>query len=91
MTNMKERNPYVINFGRMPNQYIERNLLIEDILDSLNSDLVEEQAFKITGVRGTGKTVMLTAIEKKLREDDSWIIADLKPDSAITNELVANL
>lgn len=88
---MKERNPYVINFGRMPNQYIERNLLIEDILDSLNSDLVEEQAFKITGIRGTGKTVMLTAIEKKLREDDSWIIADLKPDSAITNELVANL
>ncbi len=88
---MKERNPYVINFGRMPNQYIERSLIIDDIIDTLNSDIVEEQAFKITGIRGTGKTVMLTAIEKYLIDDNKWIIVNLKPDSNITNDLVANL
>ena len=59
---MSERNPYAISFGRIPNQYIRRSLLIDDIIDTLNSDIVQEQAFKLTGVRGCGKTVTLTAI-----------------------------
>ncbi len=88
---MSARNPYAISFGRIPNQYISRSLLIDDIIDTLNSDIVEEQAFKITGIRGTGKTVTLTTIEKQLREDDNWIVVDLKPDSDIVNDLVANL
>ncbi len=65
---MTERNPYAISFGRVPTQYISRNLLIDDIVDTLNSDIVEEQAFKLTGIRGTGKTVTLTAIEKQIKE-----------------------
>lgn len=88
---MKERNPYAISFGRIPNKYLKRSLLIDDIVDTLDSDIVEEQAFKITGIRGTGKTVTLTTIEKQLREDDRWLIVDLKPDSDLTSELVANL
>ena len=51
--------------------------MIEDIIDILNSEPVEEQAFKLTGIRGTGKTVTLTAIERELKEDDKWIIVDL--------------
>ncbi|SDA62111.1 hypothetical protein SAMN02910275_01658 [Butyrivibrio sp. INlla18] len=88
---MSTRNPYAISFGRIPNQYISRSLLIDDIIDTLNSDIVEEQAFKITGIRGTGKTVTLTTIEKQLREDNNWIVVNLKPDSDIVNDLVANL
>ena len=88
---MKDRNPYAISFGRIPNQYISRSLLMDDIIDALDSNMVDDQAFKITGIRGTGKTVMLSAIEKELKDDDKWIIVDLKPDSNITNELVAKL
>ena len=61
------KNPYAITFGRIPNQYISRDILIDTIIETLVSDIVEEQAFKLTGVRGAGKTVTLTAIEKKLR------------------------
>ena len=57
--------------------------MIEDIIDILNSEPVEEQAFKLTGIRGTGKTVTLTAIERELKEDDKWIIVDLKSNSDI--------
>ncbi len=85
------KNPYAISFGRIPNQYISRDILIEDVLDELNSDIVDEQAFKITGVRGTGKTVTLTAIEKKLREEKNWIVIDLKSNSDVLNDLIANL
>ncbi|MBQ6462700.1 MAG: hypothetical protein IJJ59_05215 [Pseudobutyrivibrio sp.] len=88
---MMKRSPYSISFGRIPNQYISRSLMIEDIIDILNADPVEEQAFKITGIRGTGKTVTLTAIEKELREDNQWIIVDVKSNSEISKELVASL
>ena len=88
---MPNRNPYAISFGRIPTQYISRSLIIDDIIDALNSDVVEEQAFKLTGIRGTGKTVTLTTIEKKIREEDDWIVVDLKSNSDITVDLVANL
>ncbi len=88
---MPERNPYAIGFGRIPNQYISRNLLLDEIIDTLNSDIVEEQAFKLTGIRGTGKTVALTTIERTLQSDDRWIVIDLKSNSAITDDLVAHL
>ena len=85
------KNPYAITFGRIPNQYISRDILIDTIIETLVSDIVEEQAFKLTGVRGAGKTVTLTAIEKKLRENGDWIIIDLRPDSNILNDLIAGL
>lgn len=88
---MAERNPYAISFGRIPTQYISRDILIDDIVETLNSDVVEEQAFKITGIRGTGKTVTLTDIEKQIRELDNWLVVDLKSNSDITNDLVASL
>ena len=88
---MSDRNPYAISFGRIPNQFIGRDLLIDEIVETLNSDLAGEQAFKLTGIRGTGKTVTLTAIAKELRNSDDWIVVNLKPDGNITGDLVANL
>ncbi|MCR5221960.1 MAG: ATP-binding protein [Lachnospiraceae bacterium] len=85
------RNPYAISFGRIPTQYICRRILVDEIIDTLNSDVIEEQAFKLTGIRGTGKTVTLTTIEKSLRESDDWIIIDLKANSDMMTDLVANL
>lgn len=90
-TRTSQKNPYAISFGRIPNQYIRRDLLIYDILEELESDIVREQAFKLTGIRGTGKTVTLTAIEKELRDKDEWILVDLRSNSDITRDLIANL
>ena len=69
----------------------KRNGFLCHIIEILNSDPVNEQAFKLTGIRGTGKTVTLTAIERELKDDDQWIIVDLKSNSDISKELVANL
>ena len=88
---MATRNPYAISFGRIPSQYISRSLLIDDIIETLNSDMIEEQAFKLTGVRGTGKTVTLTAIENELKTDKNWIVVDLKSNSDIMVDLVSEL
>lgn len=88
---MQNRNPYVISFGRIPTQYINRSLIIDSIVETIESDIVEEQAFKLTGIRGTGKTVTLTAIEKKIRENDDWIVVGLRSNSEIVESLISNL
>ena len=86
-----ERNPYAINFGKIPKQYISRDVVISEIVDALESEDMEEQAFKITGIRGTGKTVTLNSIEKEIKQDDKWIIVDLKSTADFTRDLIANL
>ena len=88
---MTGRNPYAISFGRIPRQYISRDVLIDDIIEAMDSDTPGAQAFKLTGVRGTGKTVTLSAIERALRSDRRWIIIDLRPDGNILEDLVAQL
>lgn len=85
------RNPYAISFGRIPTQYINRTLIIDSIIETLESEIVEEQAFKLTGIRGTGKTVTLTAIERKMRENEDWIVVGVKSNANITEDLVGNL
>lgn len=81
----------MISFGRIPTQYISRRVLISDIIDALESDIIEEQAYKLTGVRGTGKTVTLTEIEKKIRENDNWIVVGVKSNGNIIEDIIANL
>jgi len=88
---MNTRNPYFISFGRIPTQYISRALIVDSIVETLESDIIEEQAFKLTGIRGMGKTVTLTAIEKKIKENDNWIVIDLKTTESITQDLLAEL
>ena len=88
---MHEVNPYAISFGRIPHQYISRDVLIDDIITTINNDVIQEQAFKLTGIRGTGKTVTLSAIEKRLRETDKWIICDVRPGGDIISDIVSLL
>ena len=45
----------------------------------------------MTGVRGTGKTVTLTEIEKKIRENDNWIVVGVKSNGNIIEDIIANL
>lgn len=88
---MAGRNPYTISFGKIPNKYLSRNSIIDSITEELEYDLPDEQVFKLTGIRGTGKTVTLTAIERYFREQDDWIVVDIRSDSEITSEIVAKL
>ena len=87
----RESNPYVVSFGRIPNQFISRSLIIDNIVETLNSDIVEEQAFKLTGIRGTGKTVTLSAIVREMKQHPQWVVVNLKSGGDITGDLVAIL
>nr|WP_297767762.1 ATP-binding protein [uncultured Butyrivibrio sp.] len=88
---MAGRNPYTISFGKIPSKYLSRNSIIDSITEELEYDSPDEQVFKLTGIRGTGKTVTLTAIERYFREQDDWIVVDIRSDSEIISEIVAKL
>ena len=88
---MAVRNPFAINFGKVPVQYISRDIIIEEVLQELLSEEAQNPCFMLTGTRGSGKTVTMTSIEKKVAELEEWIIVRLNPDRNLLNGLVAKL
>lgn len=88
---MAVKNPYTISFGKIPNKYVSRTAVIDGIIEEFDSDRPDEQVYKLTGIRGTGKTVTLTAIEQYFRDEEDWIVIDIPSRADITTELVARL
>ncbi len=85
------RNPYSIGFGKIPTHYISRDILIDEILDTLNSEEPQAQAYKLTGIRGSGKTVTLSAIEKSLRNNPDWVVVGIKPEGNIIEDIIGTI
>lgn len=81
---MKKNNPFTLTFGRQPNEYINRYENIESIVSAFDGDFPASQVYLIEGIRGCGKTVLMTAIEKTLAETGRWITVDLNQ----TNDLL---
>lgn len=88
---MNNRNPYTISFGKVPTKYLSRASIIDSIVEALESDIPDEQAFKLTGIRGTGKTVTLTSIERHFDDEKNWVVIGIRSDSDIISELVSRL
>ena len=88
---MTGKNPYTISFGKVPTKYLSRRSIVDSIIEEFESDIPDEQIFKLTGIRGTGKTVTLTKIEQHFREQNNWIVVDLRPDADMDEKLVAEL
>ena len=50
------------------------------------------QIYMITGVRGSGKTVMMTNIASEIRKrSDEWIIVELNPNRDLLQSLAAKI
>lgn len=73
----KTSNPYTVSFGKKPKQFIDRSLSTNNILDMFLADEPSNQTYIITGVRGSGKTVLLADIVKQIKNEPSWIVIDL--------------
>lgn len=85
------RNPYSLLFGKAPSQLIDRvsqrRLVVEDFTDPSPS----QQIYVVTGVRGIGKTVFLTEVEREIEQVDGWIVVELNPNRDMLTSLAAKL
>ena len=59
-------NPFTLDFGREPYEMIPRSLLMDDIFRSFTDEHPSVHVNIITGVRGSGKTVLMTVSEREL-------------------------
>ena len=84
-------NPFTITFGKKPKQYIERIMQTKEIIDTFTDEEPSNQVYMLTGVRGCGKTVMMTSISNTLSAEKDWYCIDLNPDRDLLNSLAAKL
>lgn len=84
-------NPFTLSFGKKPLQYISRLSQTQQILETFQAPVPSNQIFMITGVRGSGKTVMMTNIAHELKVDDSWIVIELNPTRDLLQSLAAKI
>lgn len=84
-------NPFSLSFGKEPLSFIERGRQNREIIDSFSEENPSCQVYMITGVRGSGKTVLLTDIAKHFRKEKDWIVVDLSPERDLLQMLAADL
>ena len=84
-------NPFSLSFGKIPLENIERPAQTQEIVDAFTSEPINQQIAMITGVRGSGKTVLMTDIIRKLKTEDNWITVELNPETDMLQSLASSL
>ena len=83
-------NPFELTFGLKPNNYISRLKQTEEIISNFKEER-GNKVFLITGVRGTGKTVMLSHVSKQFENEKNWIVIELIPNYDMLEQFASAL
>ncbi len=85
------KNPYTLIFGKEPLQMISRTQQLMMIVEEFTSSMPSQQVFLISGVRGSGKTVLMTEVMKRLQQQEEWITVELNPSRDMLTALASKL
>lgn len=88
---MSTNNPFCLSFGKEPDRYVERAEAYSQITDTFNSISPSSNCYLIMGVRGIGKTVLLSTISNNYRNKADWIVVSLNPGRDLLEMLAAGL
>ena len=88
---MDRSNPYTLTFGKEPTQLIARSSQSQRVIDSFLGNPSTQQAYMITGIRGSGKTVFMTEVTRKLSAEKGWVCIELNPERDLLTSLAAKL
>ena len=64
------QNPFSTTFSRLPERSYVSTTAPKDIIENFSYDNPTEAVYKITGLRGSGKTVILSAVQKHFSTKD---------------------
>ena len=65
------QNPFTTTFSKPPEYTYIATEKTDEILENFSYINPTEFVYKITGVRGSGKTVILAKVEEELRSEDN--------------------
>jgi len=88
---MKNNNPFTLMFGRTPQTIISRMEISDEIIEGFSAEPPVFQTYLISGVRGSGKTVLMTSVEKQFKESGGWIVVDLNSTQDLMTDLAQRL
>ena len=84
------QNPFTLMYGIPSLSIIKRNNHLSTIIDNFNStNLI--YSYLITGIRGTGKTVLLREACNLLSKNEEWIHIDINSQSDIISSIASHL
>lgn len=89
------QNPFTTTFSKIPdNSYIPTSQA-EEIIENFRYDNPSESVYKITGVRGSGKTVLLAKIEGEFNSESNkkagWLVCRISPARDMLQQLASFL
>ncbi|MCR4837469.1 MAG: ATP-binding protein [Eubacterium sp.] len=84
-------NPFTLTFGKPPEQFINRYDQTEQIKSYFLGKSPVSQIYLIEGVRGSGKTVLMTSIANDFSEDDEWVVLNLNPTQNLLDDFANRL
>ena len=89
------QNPFTTTFSKAPEYTYIHTEKTDEILENFLYDNPSESVYKITGVRGSGKTVILAKVEEELRNNTgkyvNWLVFDINPTRDILGQIAAML
>ena len=89
------QNPFNTTFSKLPENTYISTASVEDIIVNFSYDNPTEGVYKITGLRGSGKTVMLSYVQKKYTSEENkekgWIVYTLNPSRDMLSQLASLL
>ncbi len=84
-------NPFSATFGKKPTQLITRLVETNEIIENFTSENPVNQTYILVGLRGSGKTVMMTTVASEFRENKDWIVVELNATTDLLFGLAARL
>lgn len=84
-------NPFTLTFGVLPEQFISREGIADQVISDFSSGQNDSNAYILKGVRGAGKTVMLSYLRGQFENMDGWIVLNINPEMDILEGIAAKL
>lgn len=84
-----KKNPFELTFGLKPDNYISRLGQSSEIISSFEKE--NNHVYIITGVRGTGKTVLLSHVSEHFQEKKDWIVVEIVSELDMLDQLASRL
>ncbi len=84
-------NKFTVTFGQLPSSYINREHIADKICNDFFLDFPLSHIYIISGVRGSGKTVLLTNISKAIEKKKDWIVVDVNPNREILEQVASGI
>ena len=89
------QNPFTRTFSKLPKATYISTEGAGEIIDNFNYEDPSESVYKITGVRGSGKTVLLAKVEEEYnseeRRNQGWLVYRLSPNRDMLLQLASGL